>query len=42
MPVDEAEFHKFWPVFDDMMAEVDELDTLFEFVVHLMVVFAAV
>jgi hypothetical protein len=42
MPVDEAEFHKFWPVFDDMMAGVDEIDTLFECVLPSMLAFTAV
>jgi hypothetical protein len=35
-PSDEAEFHLFWPVFDKMIAGVEEVETLFECVRRLM------
>jgi hypothetical protein len=35
-PVDEAEFHKYWPVFDEMLAGADKTETLFECVARLL------
>jgi hypothetical protein len=35
-PIDEAEFHKYWPVFDRMVAGADKIETLFECVARLL------